>query len=46
MSTAHDTMKRRSVRAGADMKHAMSALAVARQVDLDAEDRIGVAKHC
>jgi hypothetical protein len=36
-------MKRRSVRAPAraDMQHVMAALAAERQLDLDAEERIG-----
>ena len=47
MPTAQVTMKRRSVQPAtrADMKHVMPALAVARQLDLDAEERIGVAEN-
>src|SRR5271166_1853123 len=47
MTLTASTMKRRPVRtaAGADMKHVVSALAVVRQIDLDANERIGVVEH-
>jgi hypothetical protein len=47
MSTAPGAIKRRSVQAAAsaDMKHVMPALAVARQLDFDAEERIGILEY-